>query len=86
MVLPNLLMITHVNKNVDRPLMNSMATRGCKSTDVMHPKGKYSEPIIVTAPILDHKDGHYVKPNMVTLKYPNFKKDVDVLLECSILH
>jgi len=41
MVLPNLLMITHVNKIVDRPLMNSMATRGCKSTDVMHPRGKY---------------------------------------------
>jgi hypothetical protein len=63
-----------------------MATRRCKSTNVVHPRGKYWEPIIVTAPILHHKDGHYVKPNMVTLKYPDFKKDVDVMLECSILH
>jgi len=41
MVLPNLLIITHVNKIVDRPLMNSMATRGYKSTDVVHLRGKY---------------------------------------------
>jgi hypothetical protein len=27
--------------------------------------------------ILDHKDGHYVRPNMVAFKYPDFKKDVD---------
>jgi hypothetical protein len=28
--------------------------------------------------ILDHRDGHYVKPNRVTLKYFDFKKDVDL--------
>jgi hypothetical protein len=45
--------------------------------DVVHPKGGYREPIIITIPILDHKDGHYVKPNMVAFKYLDFKKDVD---------
>jgi hypothetical protein len=29
-------------------------------------------------PILDHEDGHYVRPNKVAFKYPNFKKDVDL--------
>ncbi len=26
---------------------------------------------------MDHRDGHYVRPDNVALKYPNFKKDVD---------
>jgi len=29
------------------------------------------------APILDHKNGHYVRPNRVAFKYLDFKKDVD---------
>jgi hypothetical protein len=44
----------------------------------MHSRGGYQEPIVVTTPILDHKDGHYVRPNKVASKYPNFKKDVDL--------
>jgi hypothetical protein len=31
----------------------------------------------MTAPILDHKNGHYVRPNRVAFKYLDFKKDVD---------
>jgi hypothetical protein len=33
--------------------------------------------IVVTTPILDHRDDHYVTPNKVAFKYPNFNKDVD---------
>jgi hypothetical protein len=50
---------------------------GYKSENVMNQRGRYQEPSIITRPIFDHKDGHYVRPNMVALKYPNFKKDVN---------
>jgi hypothetical protein len=43
----------------------------------MNSKGRCRKPFVVIALILDHKDGHYVRPNKVALKYPNFKKDVD---------
>ncbi len=78
LVFTNSIMTTHVNKIVDRPLMSSMAVGRYKSLDVMHPKGGYRKPIAITAPILDHKDGHYFKPNKVALKYPDLKKDVDL--------
>jgi hypothetical protein len=54
-----------------------MAIRRCKSANAMHSRGGYQEPIAVIAPILNHRNGHYVRPNWVTLKYPNFKKDID---------
>jgi hypothetical protein len=59
-------------------LMSSMFVRGYKSVDVVHPRGGYWEPFAIIAPILDHKVGHYVRPNMVTFKYHDFKKDVDL--------
>jgi hypothetical protein len=40
-------------------------------------RGGYRKPSIVTIPILDHRDGRYVKLNKVALKYLDFKKDVD---------
>jgi hypothetical protein len=52
-----------------------MVVRGYRSVDVANPRGGYHEPLVVTTPILYDKDGHYVKPNMVALKYPNFKKN-----------
>ncbi len=58
--------------------MSSMATRRYKSADVVHPRGGYQEPIIIIAPILNHINGHYVRPNMVAFKYPNFKKVVNL--------
>jgi hypothetical protein len=33
--------------------------------------------IFITARILDHRNGHFVKPNRVALNYPHFKKDID---------
>jgi hypothetical protein len=70
-------MTTHVNMTIDQPLMNSITTRGYKSTYVENPRGGYRKPYVVITRIFDHGNGHYVKPNKVALKYPDFKKDVD---------
>jgi hypothetical protein len=78
MVFTNPIMTIHVNRNIDRPLMSSMAIGKYKSAYVTHLKGGYQEPIIVTIPIFDHKYDHYVRPNMVALKYLDFKKDVNL--------
>jgi len=45
-----------------------------RSADVVSPRRGYRKSFVVNTPILDHKDGHYVRPNMVAFKYPNFKK------------
>jgi hypothetical protein len=58
--------------------MSPMDVKRYKSAYVMHPKGGYQEPIVVTTPILNHRYSHYVKPNKVILKYPDFKKHIDV--------
>jgi hypothetical protein len=58
--------------------MNSMVPKRYTNVNVMNSKGRYQEPFAVTTLILDHKYGHYVRPNMVALKYPNFKKDVNL--------
>jgi hypothetical protein len=78
MVFTNLIMTTHMNKIANQPSMSIMVVKSYISVDVMNPKGGYQEPFVVTAQIPNHKYGHYVKPNMVTLKYPNLKKDVDL--------
>jgi hypothetical protein len=77
MVFTNPIMITLVNRIVDRPSMSSMATKGNRSVDAMNSKGRHRKPCAVTTPILDHRGGHYVKPNRVVFKYFNFKKDVN---------
>ncbi len=63
-----------MNRTADQPLMSSMAVRECRSADVVHSKGGYRKPLVVTALIFYHKDGHYVRPNRVALKYLNLKK------------
>jgi len=40
----------------------------------MNAKGGYGEPSFITTQIIDHKNGHYVRPNMVAFKYLDFKK------------
>jgi len=57
--------------------MSLMVDGGCRNVDSTHPRGGYQEPFVVIAPIFNHKNGHYVRPNRVGFKYPNFKKDVD---------
>ncbi len=41
MVFTNLIMIIHVNRIVDRPLMNSMVVGRCRNTDAMYLRGGY---------------------------------------------
>ncbi len=77
MVFTNLITNSHGNMTLDRPLMSSMVVRRCKSANVVHSKGGYWKLIPIITPILDHRDGHYIRPNMVVLKYPDLKKDVD---------
>jgi hypothetical protein len=49
-----------------------------KSLDVANPRGGYRKPFVVTTQIFYHRDGHSIRPNKVVLKYPDFKKDVDL--------
>jgi hypothetical protein len=49
-----------------------MAVGGYRSVDAVNPRGGYQEPFVVITPIFDHRDGHYVRPNMVAIKYLNF--------------
>jgi len=86
MVFTTLIMTTHVNMTAYQPLMNSMATRRYRSADAMHPRRGYQEPILIIVPILNHRDGHYVRQNMVVLKYPNFEKDVDPNVHVSMFN
>jgi hypothetical protein len=69
---------THVNRTIDRSLMSSMVIGRYRSANVVHPKKVSDNQIIITTPIIDHIDGHYVKPNMVAFKYLDFKKHVDL--------
>jgi hypothetical protein len=66
-----------------------MSVGGYKNANVVNPKGGYQEPSTIIAQIFDHKNGHYVRPNMVVLKYPIyiFKKMLIHMLmsECLIL-
>jgi hypothetical protein len=57
--------------------MNSIAVRRYKSTDVKDSKGGHQKPSVITQGISNHKHGHFVRPNMVALKYLDFKKNAD---------
>jgi hypothetical protein len=35
------------------------------------------KPYVVIVEFPNHQNGHFVRPNKVAFKYPNFKKDVD---------
>jgi hypothetical protein len=66
--------------------MNLMVVGRCKSTNVMYSIGGYWKPIAVITPILDHKDGHYVRPNRVAFKYLDFKKNVDLKVHVKVFN
>ncbi len=78
MVFTNLIMTTHVNRIIDQPLMNSMAIRRYKNVDLTNLKGGYRESYVATTQTPNHRNGHFVRPNRVALKYPNFKKNDDL--------
>jgi len=75
-----------VNKTIDRPLMNSMAIRRYRSADVTNLRGGYWEPFVVITPISNHRDGHYINPNKIAFKYPNFKKNVDSYVHVGVFN
>ncbi len=77
MVFTNLIMTTRVNRTANQPLTSSMAIGGYINVNATNIKKGYQKPYVIIAPILNHKDGHYVRPNNVALKYLNFEKDVD---------
>jgi hypothetical protein len=57
--------------------MSSMTVGGYRGVDTTNLKGGYQGSSIVFAKNSDHRYGHYVRPNRVALKYPNFKKNDD---------
>jgi len=57
--------------------MSLMAVGGYKNVDPTNIRGGYQKPSVVIAQIPNHRYSHYVKPNKVVFKYPNFKKDDD---------
>jgi hypothetical protein len=78
MVFTNSIMTTHVNRTTNQPPMSSMATGRYKSIDATNPRGGYRKPSAIITQFFYHKDGPYVRPNKIALKYPNFKKDVNL--------
>jgi hypothetical protein len=40
--------------------MNSMVVGRCRSVNAIHSRGGYQKPIVIIAPIIDHRYGHYV--------------------------
>jgi glyoxylate utilization-related uncharacterized protein len=65
--------------------MSSIVVEGYKNIDVENPKGGYKEPSISTRRILDHRNGHIVRPNSVVLKYLDFFKNVDLNAHVRVL-
>jgi len=64
--------------------MSSLVVRGYESTNAGNLRWGYREPCIVTARIIDNKNGRFVRLNKVTLKYPDFIKDVDANVDVHV--
>jgi hypothetical protein len=58
----------------------------CTWVDLLFVNRGYREPFAVTTPILDHKDGHYVRLNKVVFKYLDFKKNVDLNVDFRVFN
>ncbi len=78
MVFANLIIAIYGNRIANRPLMSSMVIGRYKSANAVYSKGRYQKPFAITTPTLDHREGHYVRPNKVALKCHEFKKDDDL--------
>ncbi len=48
-----------------------------RNVDATNPRRGYREPFVIIAPIFYHKNGHYVRPNRVVIKYLDFKKNTN---------
>jgi hypothetical protein len=67
-----------VHRIADQPLMSSMAIGRYKNANAANLRGWYWEPSTITTPIFYHKNGRYVRSNKLGLKYPDFKKGVNL--------
>jgi hypothetical protein len=45
--------------------MNSIVVGGYINTYVENPRGGHRKPYVIIVGISDHKNGHFVRPNMV---------------------
>jgi hypothetical protein len=54
--------------------MSSMVAGRYISINVGNLGRGYQKPFVVTTRITNNKNGHSMKPNMITFKYPNLKK------------
>jgi hypothetical protein len=52
--------------------MNSKTVGRYKNTNAKNPKGGYQESFVITHDILDHINGHSIRPNRVAFKYLDF--------------
>jgi hypothetical protein len=86
MVFTNPIMTTHVNMITYWPLMNTMAIGGYKNTNATNPRGIYWKPSVVTAQIPNHKDGHFIKPNKIVLKYLDLIKNLDLNVHVKVFN
>ncbi len=59
-------------------MTNSIVAGRYKSIDAKNPRRAYQKPSIITQGIINHRNGHSIRPNRVLLKYLDFKKDVDL--------
>ncbi len=86
MVFTNPIMAIHVNMTTNRPPMNSMVVGGYRSVNVTNPRGGYQEPFVITAQTFDHRDGHYVRPNMVAFKCLDFFLNDDLNVHVKVFN
>jgi hypothetical protein len=68
----NQIMTTHVHKTKNKPSMNSIDVKRYKNINATNSKGGHCEPSFITQGIPNHRNGHFVRPNKIALKYPNF--------------
>jgi hypothetical protein len=73
-VFTNPIMTTFVNRTTNQPLMNSITIERYRSTDVGNLGRGYRKASGITTRIPNNRNGHSMRPNMVALKYPDFKK------------
>ncbi len=66
-------MTIRVTKIINQPLMNSIIVEKHININAENLKGGYHKPSIVIAKMPDHKNGHFVRPNRVALKYLDLK-------------
>jgi hypothetical protein len=86
MLFTNPIIIIHVHKTIDEPPMSSIAIGGYRNTYAENPKGEYQGPSIMTHGIFNYRNGHFVRPNKVAFKYPDFKKIVDLNVHVKVFN